>query len=183
MSTSNSGTVSLDIQGRTSVTAGVVAGALASRFMADLNLGNGTADGSIDLIYSKGEVGIAASSTTSYDLSGALSDPGGAACVFAEVVMIAFRNNRTTALATLNLGPHATNGFGRLASGRGFWPADVGADGDQGSIAHPNAGWITMYAPDGVPVVAGTGDILRVIASAVAGDINAWDLLIFGRSA
>ena len=99
-----------------------------------------------------------------------------------EVCLIAVRNKRTTALAYLDVGPHATNGFGRLVSSRGFWPADVGADADQGSIVAPDS-WLVLYAKDGVPVTAGTGDMLRVTTSGVVGSTNTWDLLVIGRSA
>jgi len=40
-----------------------------------------------------------------------------------------------------------------------------------------------LYAADGVPVTAGTGDILTITTSAVAGSANAWDILVLGRSA
>jgi hypothetical protein len=40
-----------------------------------------------------------------------------------------------------------------------------------------------LYAKDGVPVTAGTGDVLRVTTSGVAGSTNTWDLLVIGRSA
>jgi hypothetical protein len=115
-------------------------------------------------------------------LAGSLINAVGGAVVFAEVCLIAVRNKRTTALAYLDVGPHATNGFGRLASSRGFWPADIAADADQGSIVAPDS-WLILYNKDGVPVTAGTADILRVTTSAVVGSTNSWDILVLGRSA
>jgi hypothetical protein len=116
------------------------------------------------------------------DLSGALTDSFGNVVQFAEVVLIALRNNRVDAGAYIQLAPAAANGFGRLASSKGFWPADIAADADQGNIVGPSA-WLTLYDPTGVPVTAGTGDILSIITSATVGATNAWDILILGRSA
>lgn len=178
----SSARVLIDIQAQDLIAAGIVAGVIPAKFLEQFNLDTGTADGKCDLVYAKTESAIAASTITSYDLSGSLLGPGGAACVFVEVALIAIRNKRTTALAYLDIGPHATNGFGRLASSRGFWPADVGADADQGSIVEPE-GWLVLYSKGGVPVTAGTADILRVTTSAVVGSTNSWDLLIIGRSA
>ena len=174
--------VVIDIQAMDLIKAGIVAGVIPSKFLVNLDLNTGTLDGNIDLVYAVSESGIAASTITSYDLSGSLKSPVGSAVVFAEVCLIALRNTRTTALAFLDIGPHATAGFGRVASSRGFWPPDAAADADQGSIVAPDS-WIVMYAKDGVPVTATTADILRVSTSSVVGSINAWDLLILGRSA
>lgn len=181
--------VLIDINARDILAAGIAAGVMPQRFLVQLGLANGTADGSIDLIYaaSPGAAGadaagfVAASTITSYDLTGSLKDPFNRSVNFAEVVLIAVRNNRTTALAYLDVGPHATNGFGRLSSSLGFWPADIAADADQGSIVAPG-GWLVMYAPAGVPVGAGATDILRVTTSAVVGSTNTWDIFIAGRS-
>jgi hypothetical protein len=161
--------------------AGAGSGVVFDRFHQLLNLANGTSDGQINRLYFVQETLKAASATTSYDLSGSLEDAFGDAVVFAEVCLIAIYNRRTTALANLNLGPHVTNGFGRLASSLGFWPADAAADADQGSIVMPE-GWLVLYNPGGVPVTAGSGDILAVITSAVVGSTNSWDLMIAGRS-
>jgi hypothetical protein len=58
----------------------------------------------------------------------------------------------------------------------------IAADADQGNIVGPGA-WLTLYDPTGVPVTAGTGDLLTITTSAVVGATNAWDILILGRSA
>lgn len=178
----SSARVVLDVQAIDILSAGIKAGVIPAKFQINLDLPNGTADGSIDRIFSKSESGIAASTITSYDLAGVLTDSFGTVISFAEVCFIAIRNKRTTALAYLDIGPHATNGFGRLASSRGFWPADIAADADQGSIVAPDS-WLVLYNKDGVPVTAGTADILRVTTSAVVGSTNEWDILIMGRSA
>jgi len=180
-----SGRVFVNVQAQNILAAGVAAGAIPLSFQAQLELANGTAAGSIDLAYGKTESSIAASTITSYDLSGSLTDAVGAAVVFARVSLIAIRNNRTTALAYLDMGPHATNGFGRLGTptaGFGFWPADIAADADQGSIVAPGS-WVVLHALAGVPLTNAASDILRVTTSAVVGATNGWDLLILGTSA
>lgn len=174
--------VVIDVQAVEILKSGITAGVIPSKFLVNLDLNNGLTDGSIDLVYAVSESGIAASTITSYDLSGSLKNAFGQAVVFAEVCFIALRNTRTTALAFLDIGPHATNGFGRVSSSRGFWPPDIAADADQGSIVAPDS-WIVMYAKDGVPVTAATADILRVSTSSVVGSANSWDLLVMGRSA
>ena len=174
--------INIDLLAMDILSSGIVAGGIPAKFIEQFDLNTGTSDSQIDLAYAVTETAIAASTITSYDLAGALSGLVSTPQVFAEVVLIAVRNKRTTALAYLDVGPHATNGFGNLASSRGFWPADIAADADQGSIVAPDS-WMVLYAKDGVPVTAGTADILRVTTSAVAGSTNSWDLLVLGRSA
>lgn len=174
--------IAVDIRAQELLSAGIRAGVIPSNFHVLLDLTTGTADGQADLVYATTASSVAASTVTSYDLAGSLFDSFGAALTFAEVCLIAVRNKRTTALAYLDVGPHATNGFGRLAGSRGFWPADAAGDADQGSIVAPDS-WLVLYAKDGVPVTAGTGDVLRVTTSGVAGSTNTWDLLVIGRSA
>lgn len=178
----SSARINIDIQALDILSAGVAAGVIPAKFLVQTDLNTGVSDGQCDLMFAKTESAIAASLITSYDLAGSLKDSFGNTLTFVEVVLIAVRNKRTTALAYLDVGPHATNGFGRLAASRGFWPTDAGADNDQGNIAAPDS-WMVLYSKDGVPVTAGTGDILRVTTSAVAGSTNSWDLLIIGRSA
>ena len=168
--------------------AGAKSGINQFKFRVNLDLLNGTLDGQIDRVYAKSEDAIAASATTSYDLLGTLKDLSGNNILFAEVCLIAIRNKRSTALATLIIGPHATNGFGKLVAGRGFWGATADVSNGSGNVIQPNTaaggdGWVILYAPDGVPVANGASDILAVVASAVAGDVNAYDIVIAGRSA
>lgn len=174
--------INIDIQALDIINSGIVAGVIPAKFLQSFDLNTGTNDGQCDLVYAKTESSIAASTITSYDLSGSLIGLNQASAVFAEVCLIAIRNKRTTALAYLDVGPHATNGFGKLSASRGFWPADIGADADQGSIVAPDS-WLVLYNKDGVPVTAGSGDILRVTTSAVVGATNTWDILVIGRSA
>ena len=180
--------VTLDITASNILSAGINAGAIPAKFQRLLDLNSGTSEGQIDLVYAKSESGKAASSTTSYDLAAGVLDIYGTAMTFVEVVLIAIKNKRQTAQATLSIGPRATNGFGALASGRGFWTAALGSGG--GNIVMPastatsdHESWLVMYSEQGVPVTAGTGDVLAVTCSAISGDINAWDILILGRSA
>jgi len=174
--------VNLDIRAQELLSSGIRAGVIPATFSVLLDLTTGTSDGQADLVYAASPSSVAASTVTSYDLAGSLVDSFGTSLTFVEVCLIAVRNKRTTALAYLDVGPHATNGFGRLASSRGFWPADAGADADQGSIVAPDS-WLVLYSKDGVPVTAGTGDVLRVTTSGVVGSTNSWDILIIGRSA
>ena len=174
--------VNLSITARDVLNTGLKAGVIPIQFATAVELNNGLADGQIDLAWSTSRVGMAAGGTTNMDLSGALTDSFGNVVQFVKVVLIALRNNRTTALANITLAPGSSNGFGRLAAGLGFWPADIGADADQGNVCSPG-GWLVLYAADGVPVTAGTGDILSITTSAVAGSTNAWDILVLGRSA
>lgn len=175
--------ISLNITARDVLNSGLAKGVIPMTFAQVLELSNGLTDSSIDLAWSATVTGGAASTTTSYDLVGtALKDKFGAPVSFAEVVLIAIRNNRTDAGAYLTVGPHATNGFGRLSGGKGFWVADLAADGDQGSVVGPSS-WYVVFDPAGVPTVAGTGDILAVTTSGTVGSTNAWDILVLGRSA
>jgi hypothetical protein len=193
MANTPSAKIQLDIQAVEILTSGVKSGVIPSRFLTMLDLPNGTLDGNINRVFSKTESSVAASTVTSYDVVGGVVDSFGSAITMAEVVLIAIRNNSTTALQTLIVGAHATNGFGKLASGRGFFGAacDVTTAPTtcQGGIVVPaptsagGPGWMVLYSPDGVPAVAATSDVLAVVTSAVVGSTNGWDILILGRSA
>jgi len=178
--------VIIDIVAEQILSDALAAGVIPESFREALDFSSGTSDGSIDLVYGKSESGIAASTTTSYDLSGSLENRLGQAVVFAEVCLIAIRNKRTTALAWVQIGPHATAGFGAVASNKGFWGAALGSGG--GNYVGPalttgQNGWAVFHDPTGVPVTATTADILATITSGVSGPTNAYDLLILGRSA
>jgi len=186
-----SGKVNMTIVGREILNSGIRTGAIPANILIDMDLRNGTSNGQIDLVYAVTETAKAASSTTVYDLAGTLTDSLGNTLTFVEVVLIAIRNRRNTALAWLSIGPDATNGFGGLSGNKGFWAADVAADADNLSIVGPAVGtdekkdmaWLVVHDPTGVPVTGGSADELAVICSAVAGDVNSWDLIIMGRSA
>lgn len=174
--------VNLDIVAHQILSAGLLAGAIPAKFQELLNLTSGTTDGAIDLAYAVQVTGKAASATTSYDLVGGVADAFGSTQSFAEVCLVAIKNRRTTALAYLSVGPHATNGFGKLASSRGFFGATADVTNGGGITIAPDS-WYVAYQKDGVPCVAATSDVLAIVTSGVAGSTNEWDLLILGRSA
>ena len=177
MAVTTSGKIRLEVELRERLSQGLKVGVMPSKVVQDLDLANGTTDGKIDLGYYTQVTGGAASTTTVYDLAGSLTDIGGNTITFAEVVAIYLYNRRATALAYLTVGPDATNGFGALASGKGFW-----ADASDRSVVGP-ASWLMLYDKVGVPVSGGSTDELAVTTSAVSGSTNAWDIVILGRSA
>jgi len=149
-----------------------------------LDLPNGTADGKIDLAYSTIATGIAASTTTVYDLVGSLTDLSGTTISFAEVTTIAIRNLSATAANYLTMGPDATNGFGVVSSNKGFW-----ADASDRNVIPANydsqtgdGGWVILHSRGGVPCAAGSTDELAVITQGGT-SANTWELVILGRSA
>ena len=174
-------TVSLQITARDVLNSGLSRGVIPIQFAQVLELNNGLLDGQIDLAWSTTRVGVAASTTIDMDLHGALTDSFGNVVQFAEVVLIALVNNRADAGAYLLLAPTAAYPFGRLAAGKGFWPADIAADNDQGSVVGPN-GWLCLYDPAGVPTTPGSTDKISITTSAVVGSTNAWSILVLGRS-
>jgi ribose/xylose/arabinose/galactoside ABC-type transport system permease subunit len=177
-----SASVSLQITARDVLTSGLSRGVIPIQFAKVLELNNGLTDASIDLVFTATRVGMAASGTTTMDLHGGLQDSFGNTVQFAEVVLIALCNNRADAGAYLLLSPAALTPFGRLSASKGFWPADLGADADQGSIIAPLA-WLCLCDPSGVPTVAGVTDTIAITTSAVVGATNGWSILILGRSA
>lgn len=168
--------VTLSVHANEVITGGIKAGRIPHRFESLLQLDNGTSVGNIDLVYSKRETGIAASTTTVYDLAGSLTDSEGSTITFVEVVLIAIRNLSTDAVDHLEVGPDATNGFGVLSSNLGFW-----ADASDRSIITADS-WSVWYSEAGVPVGAGSTDELAVITPSGSA-ANTWDILIIGRSA
>ena len=177
-----SASVSLQITARDVLNSGLSRGVIPIQFSQVLELNSGLTDANIDLAWSATRVAMPASATTNMDLHGALNDSFGNAVQFHEVVLIALVNTRADAAAYLLLAPAASNGFGRLTTSKGFWPADIAADGDQGSIVGPSS-WLCLYDPTGVPTTPGTADILSITTSAVVGSTNGWSILILGRSA
>ena len=177
-----SASVSLQITARDVLNSGLSRGVIPIQFAQVLELNSGLTDANIDLAWSVTRVNMPASATTNMDLHGALTDSFGNTVQFHEVVLIALVNNRADAAAYLLLAPAASNGFGRLTTSKGFWPADVAADGDQGSIVGPSS-WLCLCDPTGVPTTPGTADILSITTSAVVGSTNGWSILILGRSA
>ena len=176
-----SASVSLQITARDVLKSGLKAGVVPINFANILELNNGLTDANIDLAWSASRVAMPAGGTTTMDLHGALTDSFGNVVQFHEVVLIALRNNRLDAGAYIVLSPGAAP-FGRLAAGSGFWPADLAADADQGSVVGPG-GWLCLYDPTGVPTAAGVTDQIQIVTSAVVGSTNSWDILVLGRSA
>lgn len=173
--------VSLQITARDVLNAGLSRGVIPIQFNQILELNNGLLDSQIDLAWSTSRVGVAASTTIDMDLHGALTDSFGNTVQFAEVVLIALVNNRTDAGAYILLAPTAAAPFGRLSGGKGFWPADIAADNDQGSVVGPS-GWLCLYDPTGVPTTPGSTDKISITTSATVGSTNAWSILVLGRS-
>jgi hypothetical protein len=160
------------------VQGGIQNGVIPSRFLETATLATGTSDGQINKGYYVRETGIGSGVTTVYDLIGSLKDTSQATINFDEVVLIAIKNLGTTATQYLTIGPDATNGFGVVASNKGFWVAAIGSGG--GSIIPADGGsWSIFHCYGGVPAAAGSTDELAVVTQAVTG--NSWDLIILGR--
>jgi hypothetical protein len=160
---------------------GIASGVVPVRFEAFTDLLNGTATGKIDRAYYVRETGKAASGTTTYDLSGSLTDVYGNAVVFAEVALIAIKNLRNTASAYIEIGPGDTNPVATGANS--FWGTTSSKTRVPASATTGQEGWVIMYSGEGQPIAAGSADTIDVDTSGVAGDTNSWDLLILGRSA
>jgi hypothetical protein len=175
--------VSLQITARDVLNAGLSRGVIPIQFAQVLELNNGLTDANIDLAWSTTRVGVAASTTIDVDLHGALTDSFGNTVQFHEVVLIALVNNRLDAGAYIVLSPAVSGApFGRLSGGKGFWPADIAADNDQGNVVGPGA-WLCLCDTTGVSTSAGVTDRIQVATSATVGSTNGWSLLILGRSA
>lgn len=184
MASTIKGEVRLKVKGVEVVSSGPLKGVNNHELALLIDMANGTTDGKIDLCYSKRETGIGASVTTVYDLAGSLTDLSGTTITFVEVTTIAIRNRSATAANSLLVGPDASNGFGVLASNKGFWvdasdrnllPADFNSSDGDGS-------WLILHSRGGVPVAAGSTDELAVITQGGT-SANTWDIVILGRSA
>lgn len=171
-----SGSINLSILAREILQAGISKGVVNREFSSLIDLPNGTNDNQINKCYAKRETGIAAATTTVYDLIGSLTDEDGTTINFDEVVLIAIRNLSSTPANVLSVGPDATAGFGALASNKGFW-ADAS---DRSVIVADGDSWLVMYSKSGVPAAAGSTDELAVI-TAGSTSLNTWDILILGR--
>lgn len=158
-------------------------GPLPARILSDVRMATGTADGAINKAFYKQYTGIGAGVTTSIDLVGSLTDASGDTINFDEVVLIFIRNLSSAAANYLEIGPHATNGFGVLASNRGVWkdisdrtilPADSTAANLGGGA------FFLHYNVAGVPAAAGSTDILAITTGGSA-SAAAFEVLILGR--
>lgn len=126
-------------------------------------LGSGTADGQIDRVWS--DEATYTTTPTDYDLVGSsvISELSGDAVSLVEIVGIVVHN---TGSANLSVGGDA-NGvpiFGAAAH----------------TITVPPGAIYVWFAPAGTTLVAGTGDILQVVAA--SGSVTG-RVMVFGRSA
>lgn len=179
MAVTVSGKVSLDVLIREVLTGSVASRGVKEHVFSLLkDLPNGTSDNQINRVYSKVETGIGASVTTVYDLVGSLDDLEDALITFAEVVLIVLVNLSSTAANYLTMGPDATNGFGVVASNRGFW-----ADATDRNVALADGeSAVILYSKQGVVVTAGSADEIAVVTQGGTSS-NTWLILICGRSA
>lgn len=146
----------------TQIGGGSDAASMIHRFLVDSVLNNGTSDGQVDRAYS--EALSLTTTPTDFDVSGSIaSDIGAGTVVLAEVVCVAISN---------------TSESGDIVFG-----GDTNFVTITGAAAHTLAikpgGLMLLYAPKGYAVVAGTGDILQLAAS--AGTVTG-KMLILGRS-
>lgn len=151
----------------------------AIRHVLDLviQIGNGTSEGEVDLIYSRPDESVAASATDSHDLAGTLLDAvGGDVITMKEVVAIVVVNHSTTAGDNLQVGPAALNGC------LSFWadPTDRVKVAPGISASHP--GFAVLYAPRGFTVTATTGDLIEVIETGGVNTVE-YEIYLLGRSA
>ena len=177
MSSTVSGSLSLNILAREILASGIKKGVIDHSFSSLLDLPNGANDNQINRAYSKVETGIAASVTTVYDLVGSLTDGEGVTMSITEVVLIAIRNLSSTAANWLSIGPDATAGFGAMASNKGFW-ADAS---DRNTLAADGDSWLVLYSKGGVPAAAASTDELAVITQGGT-SLNTWQILVLGRT-
>ena len=164
-------------------TAGISRGPIRTPALSNIRMATGTSDGQINKSFYKRYTGIGASTTTSIDLVGSLTDTSGDTINFDEVVLIFIRNLSSVAVNRLEVGPHSVNGFGVLAADRGLWkdasdrniiPSDSTADATGGG------NFILWYNIAGVPAVGGSTDILAIITGASASAAS-FEVLILGR--
>lgn len=137
----------------------------------DVLYGIGTANGQADRVFLD-SFSIAASGTLDYDLNGgSLTDPFGVAVSFVEIVGLwifaSAGNSNNVVLSTA-----AANPWLGLLAATDLLPVRPG----------DTSSYICGPTSNGLPVVAGTGDVLR-IANSGGGSSIAGDLLIVGRSA
>ena len=117
--------------------------------IVDKTLGNGTGTGNADLVYNDPSRVLGVSASESLDLSGALEQPDGSACVFVKVKAIAIKNS----------GPGVLT-FSRPANGAPI----IDTSGSGIDIA--SGGSITLDNPVGWAITAGTGDLVQLAADA-----------------
>jgi len=136
----------------------------SARNITNATLANGTTAGKADVNYSDPSRTLGASGTTSYDLSGSLTDVNGEAAVFAKVKLIDVLNEGP---GIITVERPSSNGLPFLSAAGDSIPVDVG-------------GRISLYYPVGITVTAGAGDLLDVTAD---GSGATFSLIVAGTSA
>jgi hypothetical protein len=111
---------------------------------------NGSGANQASALAVKSYTGLASAGNQDIDLSGVLNDSLGG--TFAPTKIKGFRIRHTGGTGSLSVGPAPANG----------WLGAFNATADRVKVIP--GGYIDLVAPDanGYPVVAGTGDILRV---------------------
>jgi hypothetical protein len=176
MATTFDGRVALDILFHEIRSSNVRPGMDTARFSELVDMATGTADNQINAAYAVDVTGIGASVTTVYDLIGTLLALDGTVLNFDEVVLIAVKNLSTTAANWLSVGPDATNGFGVVATNKGFWSNAA----DRNVLPADGGSWMVLHSKGGVPAAAGSTDELAIITQSGT-SANTWRLMILGR--
>ena len=176
MATTFNGRVALDILFNEIRSSNVRPGMDTGRFNELIDVATGTSDNQINVAYAVDVTGIAASTTTVYDLIGVLTALDGTVLNFDEVVLIAVRNLSTTAANWLLVGPDSTNGFGVIASNKGFFNAAA----DRVVVTADGGSWVVMHCKSGVAAAAGSTDELSIITQSGT-SANTWRIMILGR--
>lgn len=133
-----------------------------------LSLVPGTGAGKSDLMYGKA-LNIAASGSTTIDLSGSLTDFSGATILFADIQVVYLVADETNANNIV---------LGGAASNQWQGPFDAVTD----TVSVKPGGILCLGDPAGWPVTGGTGDQLK-IANSGSGSAVTGTLVLIGRSA
>lgn len=131
------------------------------------NMASGTANGQSDLGFIDTARALGSGASENFDFTGSLTDALGATIAAVEVTAIAVRNPSSNTV-NLTLGNAASNGIALY----------------QGAIANTHilkpGDWFVSYSLSGWAVVAGTADLLKVLAGAAA---MTYDIGFLARSA
>jgi hypothetical protein len=176
MATTFNARVALDILFNEIRSSNVKPGMDAARFNELIDMATGTSDNQINVAYAVDVTGIGSAVTTVYDLIGVLTNTEGTVLNFDEVVLIAVKNLSTTAANYLLVGPDSTNGFGAVASNKGFWNAAA----DRNVVAADGGSWMVLHSKGGVPAAAGSTDELAIITQSGTSS-NTYRLMVLGR--
>lgn len=131
------------------------------------NVTSGTANGQADLGFVDIARALGSGSSENFDFTGSLTDALGIAIASVEVVALAIRNPVANTV-NLTIGNAATNGCALFQSA--VANTMVLKPGD----------WFVSYSYSGWAIVAGTGDLLKILAGAAA---MTYDIGFLARSA